>query len=535
MKPMRKTAILCLLAWLVVPAHAQFTTVAESPAFREPEDGSARILQLKNGNTLFLHYTSRSGLAIQLFDSAHRRVDTLPPAADLASFKGGYLDAAFETGGNAALFISDRELKHPRMRRLTISGITGQLQEDSVIAEPDKINLRKKKVSTASDFLVIKDPWSESYAVWMYFNTDEEADGGYQIVHYGAGHREISRARFKNFDHDQPFQYWDMAVIGEEQLCILGMEEYKTPELKDSTVLKLATLDKGKIFFTFHDLKFPKGVNTVGGFIKYNPYTDQLLLMQAIKEGDKKSPKTSTYLATVKLHSMNVSYSREIYLDKVNRKSIEVFGPKEEYAGVPQNIFIKEDGSYAIVFEELDNHVRMMNNIPTVISTVLANVAVVDFNAEGKEVNSWMVPKRQVNQGVIMKPFYLKNRENVQEKLNWEDQYKFFTYIPGYILINDLDEKHKQLERGKQAVVRDVSNCYGYFYELRGEETIPERDLVFSPEERQVAIFSISDYDAGKRRLVTLKRTQENRKGVKLVWLDVAPPEAPETRVAKGN
>jgi hypothetical protein len=472
MKPMRKTTILYLLAWFAIPAHAQFTTVAESPAFQEPEDGSARILQLKNGNTLFLHYTVRQGLAIQLFDSAHRRIDTLPSITNRASFKNGNLDAAFEAGGNAALFISDRTQKHPIMRRLTINGHTGQLQEDSVIADLDKVNLRKKKVNTASDFLVIKDPWSESYAMWMYFNTDEETDGGYQIVHFGAGHREISRARFRNFDNEVPFQYWDMAVIGEEQLCILGMEEHRTVD-KDSTVMKLATLEKGKIFFAFHDLKFPKGLNTVGGFIKYNPHTGQLLLMQAVKADEKKTSRTTTYLATVKLHSMNVSYSKEIYLDKVNRKSLEVFGPKEEYAGVPQNIFIKHDGSYAIVFEELDNHVRMMNNTPTVVSTVLANVAVVDFNAEGRELNSWMIPKRQINQGVIMKPFYLKNRENVQEKLNWDDRYKFFTYIPGYILINDLDEKHKLLERGKQPASGRSATVRGIFTSWKERRPFP--------------------------------------------------------------
>jgi hypothetical protein len=47
-------------------------------------------------------------------------------------------------------------------------------------------------------------------------------------------------------------------------------------------------------------------------------------------------------------------------------------------------------------------------------------------------------------------------------------------------------------------------------------------------------MFSIADYDAGKRRLVTLKRIPESRKDVKLVWLDVAEPEKQETRMAKG-
>ncbi len=51
------------------------------------------------------------------------------------------------------------------------------------------------------------------------------------------------------------------------------------------------------------------------------------------------------------------------------------------------------------MFEELDNHIRMMNNTPTVVSTVLANVAVVNYDSTGKEVNSWIIPRRHINQG----------------------------------------------------------------------------------------------------------------------------------------
>ncbi|WP_126247212.1 hypothetical protein [Chitinophaga rhizosphaerae] len=518
---MKKTLILCLLALGAGKARAQFTTIAESPAFQEPGDGNARILQLTNGNTLFIHFTPKQGIQLQLFDRQHHRIDTLPPVTDWKAYKNAQLDAAFESGnGNATIFLSDRSKRHPLLRRLTISAENGLLTEDSVIAEQDKVDLRKKSLAS-SDFLIIRDPHSGSYAVWMYFNTDDASDAGYQIVHFSANHREISRARFKNFDHSAPFRYWDMAVIGEEKLCILGMEENKG-QSGDSLVMKLATLDSGMVFFKFHDLRFPAEDAVTGAFVKYNPQTRQLLLLQAVKKMEKKTERILTRSSVVQLPALNISFAKDIYFRGVNQKQQEAFGSETEYNGVPQNVFFRADGGYSIVFEELDNHIRMMNNTPTVVSTVLANVAVVNYDSTGKEINSWIIPRRHINQGVVMKPFYLKARENVNAPFQWEDQYKLFTYIPGYILINDLDARRKATDPSRQAAIRDISNCHGFYYTLEGEDPVPQRDFVFSTEtDRQVALFAFSDYDPVKRTLVTLKRNPDNKREIKLVWLQV--------------
>ncbi len=334
---MKQTMILCLLALCVGTARAQFTTIAESPAFQEPGDGNARILQLSNGNTLFIHFTPKQGIQLQLFDRQHRRIDTLAPVTDWKSYKNSHLDAAFESGnGHAAIFLSDRSRKHPALRRLTISAESGLLTEDTIIAEQEKVDLRKKTLAS-SDYLIIRDPHSGSYAVWMYFDT-EESDGGYQIVHYSATHREISRARFKNFDHTAPFRYWDMAVIGEEKLCILGMEENKGVE-GDSAVMKLATLDSGMVFFKFHDLRFPAEASVTGAFVKYNPQSRQLLLLQAVKKTEKKSDKIITRSSIVQLPGLQVSFAKDIYFWGVNQKQLEAFGSETEYNGVPQNVF----------------------------------------------------------------------------------------------------------------------------------------------------------------------------------------------------
>lgn len=61
---MKKILILYLLLHVTQETKAQFTTIAEGPEFKEPEKGAAKILQLKNGNTVYLHF--REGIHLQL-------------------------------------------------------------------------------------------------------------------------------------------------------------------------------------------------------------------------------------------------------------------------------------------------------------------------------------------------------------------------------------------------------------------------------------------------------------------------------------
>ncbi|WP_123844700.1 hypothetical protein [Chitinophaga lutea] len=495
------------------------STLAEGPAFPEPADGIARMLQLGNGHTLYVHFTEKQGVNVQLYDISRQLQDST-----LTGYQATSLDAVFESAGDATVLVSDRSSRRPLLMRLRVSGSSGRLLRADTVAYLDKVNLRKRKITTSSDFLVIKDPYSENYAVWMYYNSDDPQNGGYEVVHFGADHREISRARFSGSGDDKRFRYWDMAVIGDKMLCILGMEQNALYETTSSQ-MKLATLDSGNIFFRFRDLGFPEGISIQGGFIKYNPHRHTLILLQANLHEEKKM---ATWLTTVRLDSMIVAGPREIIPSQVNLKSLELFGPKAPYEGVPQNVIVKKDGSYSIIFEELDNFIRPVNGTPVVVSTILANVAVMDFDAEGKELRSWMIPKKQMNPGVIMKAFYQKNRENATEKLNWADQYKFFTYIPGaqrdYIFMNDLGENNERIDRGKLTVMRDARDAQGFYYALEGKAMIPSRDAVFdtaTPSPAPIALFAIADYDADSGTLVTLKRVPEGRKQVQLVWLNI--------------
>src|ERR1700751_2929295 len=59
---------------LINLAQAQFKQIAESTAFKEPEEGYAKVLQMKNGNTLFIVVTNKKGIDVRVYDANHKEV-----------------------------------------------------------------------------------------------------------------------------------------------------------------------------------------------------------------------------------------------------------------------------------------------------------------------------------------------------------------------------------------------------------------------------------------------------------------------------
>ena len=52
---------------------AQFKVLSESSTFDEPEDVVSRIIQMKNGNTFYVHLTQKEGIDFRIYDPSHRQ------------------------------------------------------------------------------------------------------------------------------------------------------------------------------------------------------------------------------------------------------------------------------------------------------------------------------------------------------------------------------------------------------------------------------------------------------------------------------
>lgn len=59
---------ICMLCQVT---NAQFKQLAEGPKFEEPETGFVKIVQMKNGNTVYFHLTPKDGISLRVYDATH--------------------------------------------------------------------------------------------------------------------------------------------------------------------------------------------------------------------------------------------------------------------------------------------------------------------------------------------------------------------------------------------------------------------------------------------------------------------------------
>lgn len=173
--PMLKNILLACFCSLLLPAalHAQSPEVVRSKPFDEPEGGASRLLLLKNGNTLFFHFTRKKGIEVVAYGSNHQespmernRVKSWKQKKmNNASLKG-----LFELNGQAVVFLMQIVGRKPCLYRFIFDGTTGKLLKEELIADLPRIGMGAG-YSVAfggvsiPDFFVRKDPDSEYYAV----------------------------------------------------------------------------------------------------------------------------------------------------------------------------------------------------------------------------------------------------------------------------------------------------------------------------------------------------------------------------------
>jgi len=521
---------LCLFASMT---NAQFKTIAEGELFEEPEDGDAKILQMKNGNTLFMHISPKGTFTVQVYNLMHKKKGEQSFQTSLGRIKL-FVKAVFEINGDMIVLAESIENRTPKLNRLIINGNTGILKNEIQIAELNRVTFGQGYSMAFGgvpppDFYIRKDPASDNYALVMLNSFESDRSRRIEIVVYGSDNKEISRAYYNSPDEKYKYLvYLDMVVIGKERVCVLAYAYNTRASKNKESELLLASLEPGNKSVTVSELSFSKDLILTDAITRYNPVTRNIILLTAAKE-NKKSEGYSTYMAYINPISKEVEYSNTIYPVEASEKNVELFGKRAAYTGMPQNLFINLDGGFSVVYETIGIITRYgSTGYATSVTTELGNIAVSKFDALGKEIGSCLIPKSQNVQGARIYPFYLSEREGTAQTLSKGNQFKSFSYLDGleksYILFNDVEENTEKVKKGKITTIQGVSDCDGFFYDISGTEVLPERDFVFgkpaSKRENNLALFSISDYDKKNNVYVTLKLEKEGRdKGVKLVWL----------------
>lgn len=520
---MKKTLLLFLSILTFNIANAQFKLIAEGPVFKEPEEGFAKILQMKNGNTMFICITVKDGINVVVYNPSHQQIaqTNIEPAYG-KSDKGG-IEAIFELNGNVVLMISKAVSRTPTLYRLIIDAQNGTLKDEQKIAELKKVSFFEGYAIgfggvPLPDFFVRKDPNSDNYAVAMFNSFESERSKRIEIVSYGADNKETGRAFYTSPEEKYKYmRYVDMAVIGSEKVCVLSYAYNTRNSGGKESELIMANLDRGSTTVSLTELGFSKDLIVDYGITRYDPVVKSLILIALVKE-NKRDDGYTPILAFINPFEKKINRTNILTPpDRLNEYS------KKGFRGLPQNLFINDDGTFTVVSEEMVIRISKYSS-----STVIGDIAVVNYTKTGEPSSNFLIRKSHILYSSGLAPFYLSHREGRAQTLAKGNQFKSFAYLDGktksYILFNDTERNNENQAGGSLVDVQGVSDCDGFYYTLTGPDAILKRDYVFGDpagkHDHNLGLFSISDYDRKNNIYVTLELSKESgKKGVKVVWL----------------
>lgn len=523
--------------------------VGEGTLFEEPEDGFAKIIILDNGNTAYLQITKKEGISLRIYNSEFKETVNKTLSPSYGKLKAAAINGIFEIDDNIAVFISERDGKTPTLYRLLINAQTGELTDTKTIGTLNDVSLGQGYAMAYGqvpepEFFTRKDPETDYHGVVLYNTFSKKADERVELIQY----TPMGVEQFRTFLSSPSTKYkytqlLDYTIVGAEAYVLLY--SYNTANSGGAAnELLLATIKNGAV--TYSNLGNTTHARINDGMIRYNPKTKNLIFltiesMSRKMEGLNKSvtiygvlfniidPQTASIVKTV-----------EISQPAADGQCRKLFNNKKSFQGMPQQLYINPDGSFTLVSEEVTQLYKVQNGSMSSaaarpVGYELGSIAVSVYNEDGTEKSSQFIPKLQTNMAsmwnyknyALVDKFYIAQRDNAATLLSGGNQFKSFAYLHGknnqYILMNDVAENEKLVLKGKLTNVKGVGDCEAFEYNLsHASSTNPllPRSFVFSKEkekDRNLAIFSISDYNSNRDLYATLKL--EKGKGVRLIWL----------------
>lgn len=530
-------ALILLLTNILPHLNAQLKQIAEGPAFEEPEDGYARILQMKDGSTMFFHFGEKKGIDVRLYNSEHKEKASTTLETTYQNLFPDPIVAIFEVSGNAVIMVSTAEDGIYVLNRLIIDGKTGKLREDKKIAEFPKFSTKEIRklymngIHNIIEFHVRKDAYSDNYAIAKINNAAEDKNKRIEIQLFDSANKETVDAFYlwpnEKFEY---LTYLDMIVLGRDKVFLLAYADNTYKSKSEASGLVMGAIDKSATTGTLKELAFSQNLEEKWAITKFNPVSKKIILLTATQERKSKSGSYTPVLAVVDPVTITVEKTKTLEMsDDVLEKSVETFGKKSAFTGLPQNLFINQDGRITVVSQELTESI-FSDQHSSHVNTQLGNIAVVNYSPEMGTLNSYFIPQKQDIPYASVPPFYLSKFEGTATKLGQGVQFKSFQYINGnsksYIFLNDVEKNDQKIEKGKITGIGWVSDCDGFYFPLQDKEVMPHRNFVFTPtnakNDHNLGVFPLSEYDAANNLFVTLKLERQGRnKNVKLVWLQL--------------
>ncbi|ASZ12858.1 hypothetical protein KTO58_10100 [Chitinophaga pendula] len=435
----------CCLLILTLSSWAQNPAVQLSPAFTVPADGWDKLLQLKNGNTCYLHFSKKEGIYVTVYDTGGQALhrDTVTGQQwDARNMNDTEIDGIFDINGQPVIFLQQLIKGQPTLFRIILDAQTGTLLREDLLGTLTPVP--GKEASSAGyiashDCYVEKDTYSDHYAVAFY-------GAGVRLQHYAPDHTSIGNTSWTIPDSSYRYtSFLGMTVQGNERISLLNGIFNTSRKVTDTPpVIYLSTWQQGQTDIIQTRLDHTAGLTEVHTSMQYHPEWPELemLLVAAIPGKTDSVQLQMQYLdrATGKL-----------LRQQILRQQQPAYGTM--YNALPQQLTLQRDGKATLLLEPMQQFLQGKNAYSR-IHTNLGDAGIWRINPRGDTDSIRLSPKMQIANGGFS-PLYIQRRN----KGEWifrnriaavhNTAYMSFEHIPvpgaDYVLYNDYLQ---QLDRG---------------------------------------------------------------------------------------
>lgn len=540
MRFIRMIGLLCLLAGgktlSAQPPQAQL-----GPAFPVPSDGWDKLLQLQNGNTLYLHFGKKGGVITTMYNKEREITaqDTLREGqCQPGNLETAELDGIYEINGQPVVFLQQLINEQPVLFRLLLDAQTGKLlQEDQLAMLP---TIRHKSVFVQNnlashDCYVEKDPASGYYAVATFTGSpvrpeDTTARERIHVMHFSPRHELLRQAYY--YLPDTAFTYFSyiaMTVQGADKLYLatVGFNQRRKGEEPVSKVI-FSALGADSATFAHRFMPYSSNFGEVSGNIQYVPALQRLQFL-LYATGSKSISTPAAYLNFMQPDSATLDHYRLLSWPKLNAYTQQNMGYKTDFTGTPQQLHLQRDGSNTLLLENL-SHFAQGNSEISRLHTNMGDIGMVKMDTSGTENTALALPKWQVITGRC-EPFYQHRRtkgewvfRNKIAALNTNTflSYDFVDAPHGlFFFFNDylqyLEGGGEQRRKPLKFMTDANFVCYRYAYD-KWERTFPFG--IPAADKNYYCMLGAGTYDTEKRIYATVMISgKEGVKQAQVAWI----------------
>ena len=536
---MRKISIILIIILLgSVSIYAQPKIEKSVPIDEPTEGGWSKVLQLKNGNTFFFHFTKKEGIEVTVFDKTRKITADKTITSEVwdpKKMRGTAILGLYEINNEPVLFMAQADGRVPTLYRLRFNGATGDLVKEEEIGSLPKVKLISFSAE-GNNIFIEKDPQSDCYAVIFFNGYASDRDERIKIIHYDGNHKVINLAYYESPDESYKYLRYIGAVVDGNKRVFISTYGAASLRGKDAHVY-ISRLNAGDSTFTNKTLDFTEDFKDTKSVMTYNHVSNTIELLTLSFATGKPNWFTAggtnyyvSFISFIDPEALQLKSVKPLLGEKINEYAHNTLQLKLDYHGLPQQMIINKDNSITVLSEEMTKEV-VQNQQGEVVSanTYLGAIGMSELNEDGTEKNGFVIIKMQMAGG-LFKELYISDRS----KGRWAflpgaaeyNAYISYDYINTdknrYIIFNDNPKNFdKDEDQRKRKMVVNINKLNTICYSLNG--SVDKSYLFGNPEDKDQSfscMIESSDYmkSTNSYATVLIERNGHDREA-KLVWI----------------